>query len=167
MVAAALASLTPSPALAQAPAAAALSAADFLNIAQSMAVFEIEASQLALQRSQNPSMRSFANSAIDERSQLLVDLEHASRQAGLAMPARALMPEQQQMLDQLRAAPAGQFDAMYRQFQLAAHRDSVESYRRYATSGDLPILRETADRWWPCIAAHQEVLPPVYSGERG
>ena len=107
----------------------------------------------------------------------------AAQSAGLTPPPPALLPPEQAMLDQLRAAGSGpSFDMAYRDIQLAAHQKALALHQNYAASGDVPALRTVAGQIVPVIQMHMQhaqslamappppppAPPPVgRSGERG
>src|SRR5438309_11844501 len=84
-----------------------LMAPGFLSQASSGDQFEIQSSQLALQVSQNQSVRNFANLMISDHTRLSQAMAAAAQSAGLAPPPPTLLPAQQAMLDQLRASGSG------------------------------------------------------------
>jgi putative membrane protein len=132
-----------------------LLAPGFLAQAGSANQFEIESSQLALQASQNASVRNFANVIISDHTQLGQQVGAAAAAAHLPPPSPTLLPPQQAALDQLRAAGAGySFDQAYQQAQIQAHQQAIGLMQNYATSGDVPVLRTTASQAIPMMQRH-------------
>ena len=84
-----------------------LLAPGFLAQASSANQFEIQSSQLALQASQNPAVRNFANVLIANHTQLGQQVAAVAAAAHLPPPPLGLLPAQQAALDQLRAAGVG------------------------------------------------------------
>ncbi|HEX8840247.1 MAG TPA: DUF4142 domain-containing protein, partial [Sphingomicrobium sp.] len=102
-------------------------------------------------------------------------------------PPATLLPPQQAMLDQLRAAGTGPaFDQAFQQAQIQAHQQALQLHQGYATGGDVPALRTTAGQIVPVVQRHLTMVqsmqvmapppppppapppPPVRrSGERG
>jgi putative membrane protein len=160
-----------------------LMAPGFLAQAGSANQWEIESSQLALQASTNPAVRNFANMIIADHMRLGQAIGAAASSAGLTPPPPALLPAQQSMLDQLRAAGSGpSFDMAYQQAQIGAHQQAIQLMQNYATSGDVPALRTAASQAVPTMQMHLQqaqmlntALPPPpppppstrRSGERG
>lgn len=126
----------------------------FLQMAASSNQWEIQSSQVALQRSTDPAIRNFAQMIIADHQQLGAQMMAAAQAAGLPPPPQAMMPEEQQMLAQLQSAPAGSFDAMYRDMQIAAHQKAIGLFQNYAASGDIPTLRATASQGLPVLQKH-------------
>lgn len=187
-VAAALAAgcATQSTPVAPVDAASPLAAPMFLQMASSSNLWEIQSSQLAMQRSTNPAIRSFAQMIITDHTMLGQQMMAAAQSVGLPPPPQVMMPEEQQMLAQLQAAPAGPaFDMAYRDAQVMAHQKAIGLFQNYSTAGDNPTLRATAAQALPKLQQHltmaqslpvnaappvQQVppaAPPIGAGERG
>jgi putative membrane protein len=155
-----------------------LAAPMYMQMAASGDLFEIQSSQLALQMSQNPAIRQFAQMLITDHTRLSNTMMATARSAGLTPPPPALLPEQQQMMDQLRMAGAN-FDETYKNLQIAAHQQALTLHQNYASGGDNEALRSVAAQAVPVIQGHlsqaqmlQLTPPPVYEapadpGERG
>lgn len=148
---------------------------------------EIQSGQLALQASQNAAVRNFANMIIADHTRSSQMIAAAATAAHLAPPAPTILPAQQAMLDQLRAAGTGySFDQAFQQAQIQAHQQALALHQNYAASGDVPALKATAAQIVPVVQMHLQAAqalqiappppppapppppPPVRrSGERG
>src|SRR5690348_18281883 len=84
-----------------------LMAPGYLAQAASSDQFEIQSGQLALQASQNPAVHNFANMIIRDHTQSTQMLTAAATAAHVPLPQPGMLPAQQAMLDQLRAAGTG------------------------------------------------------------
>jgi putative membrane protein len=163
-----------------------LMAPGFMAQAASGDQFEIQSSQLALQMSQNPAVRNFANMLIADHTRLSQAMAAAAASAGLTPPPPALLPPQQAALDQLRAtAPGMAFDVAFQQAQIQAHQNALTLMQNYASGGDVPALRAAASSAIPTIQMHLQQAqmlqvatappppppmaapPPRRAGERG
>jgi putative membrane protein len=161
-----------------------LMAPGFLAQAGSANQWEIESSQLALQMSTNPAVRSLANVIIADHTAMGQQVAAAASSAGLTPPAPGLLPPQQSMLDQLRTAGSGPaFDMAYQQAQISAHQQAIQLMQNYAAQGDVPALRTVASQAIPVMQKHLSMAqalntappppppPPMpstrRSGERG
>src|SRR3954449_8536475 len=127
-----------------------LFAPGYLSQAASADQFEIQSGQLALQASQNAGVRNFANMIIADHTRSTQMLTAAAQSAGLAAPPPGLLPPQQAMLDQLRAAGSGPtFDQAFQQIQIQAHQSALGLHQNYASQGDVPQLRTAAGQIVP------------------
>jgi len=132
-----------------------LLAPGFLAHAGSANQFEIQASQLALQASANPGVRNLASVIITDHGAMGQQVAAAAASAGLTPPPPTLLPEEQALLDQLRASGTGPgFDLVYQQQQITAHSQAIGMMQNYASGGDVPALRTVAAGAVPIMQKH-------------
>ena len=132
-----------------------LMAPGYLTQAASSDQFEIQSGQLAQQMSQNQAVRNFANMLIADHTRTTQLLTTTAQSAGIAPPPPTLLPPQQAMLDQLRASGSGpSFDMAFKNAQITAHQQALQLHQNYATSGDVPALRNVASQAVPIIQMH-------------
>jgi putative membrane protein len=132
-----------------------MTAAGYVPMAASSDQFEIQSSQLALQASQNPAVRSYANMMIAHHQATTATLTSVAQSAGLPPPPPTMMPKEQQMIDQLRAAGTGAaFDAAYKNAQIMGHQSALQLHQGYASGGDVPALRQAAASAVPIVQQH-------------
>ncbi|WP_114953719.1 DUF4142 domain-containing protein [Sphingosinicella terrae] len=157
------------------------SAPGYLRMAASSDMFEIESSRLALQQSQNPAVRQFAQMMINDHTRTTNEATAIARQQGMNPPPPMMAPHHQQMLDELRAAGPANFDSAYKRAQIAAHQEALNLHQGFASGGDNEALRGFAQRTVPAIQMHYQhaqSLPesmaapapapsPSTAGERG
>lgn len=129
------------------------SAPTYLQMAGSSDQYEIQSSQLAMQMSQNPAVRSMAQMLIADHTRTSSELMAASQAASISLPPPALAPHHAQMLDQLRSAGTN-FDVVYRDQQIMAHQEALNLQQTYATGGDIQPLRAVAASAVPVIQTH-------------
>jgi putative membrane protein len=99
-------------------------------------MFEVKASQLALQRSQDPAIREFAQQMVaehtDSANKLKMELEKAKVEV---VPPKTLAPEKQAMLDRLMNVGIQDFNKMYMSMQIAGHEEALKVHSEFASSG--------------------------------
>jgi putative membrane protein len=148
----------------------------YTRMAASSDQFEIQSGQLALQMSQNPAVRQFAQMLIEHHQQTTAQLASAAQSAGLPVPPPAMTGAHAQLLANLRGAPMGSFDMAFRDAQIQAHQEALGLHQNYAANGDIPALRTVAGAAVPVIQQHLNMAqslavmaPPVRRnvGERG
>jgi putative membrane protein len=129
-----------------------MTAPQYVAEAGSSDLFEIQSSELALQRSNNPQVRSFAEQMIRDHSGSAAQLKSITTQENVASPA--LDPRHARMLDQLRGLSGPQFDVAYIQMQVQGHREALAVEDEYRTGGSDPRLRALAEQATPMIEHH-------------
>ena len=129
-------------------------AMDYGRMAAASDMFEIQSSQVALQVSQNPEVRAFANTMIQHHTMTSNEMMAAARAAGMTPPTPMLDSRKQAMLAQLQSTPANRFDATYLNMQVTAHQEALSLHSAYAARGDVPALRAVAARAVPIVQGH-------------
>jgi len=108
-------------------------------------LFEIEASKLALQRTENPDVKAFAQRMVDDHTQSTQKLQGLLQSASIgATPPTALDRAHQRMLEQLQNASAKQFDRLYMQMQVKGHQAALKVQQGYSRHGDSDQLKSFA-----------------------
>ncbi|WP_431470709.1 DUF4142 domain-containing protein [Sphingosinithalassobacter sp. LHW66-3] len=130
----------------------------YVTMAGASDLYEIESSRLALQKSQNPQIREFAQMMIDHHTLTTNTVMAAARQAGMNPPAPSLMPMQRQMLDELRGMTGAAFERTYLMQQRRAHDMALTLHRTYSERGDSMELRQAANSAVPLIERHIAAL---------
>lgn len=104
--------------------------------------YEIQAAQVALQRSANPDVRNFAQMMIDQHTQSSQQMAAAMHSINMNPPPAQLTPDLQSRLGGLQAAP--NFDAAYLQDQIAAHQSALALAQSCAANGGAPVANVAA-----------------------
>jgi putative membrane protein len=127
----------------------------YVQMAAASDLFEIQSSQLATSRAQNPDVRAFAQMLIDHHNATTQQLTAAATAAG-SPPNPMLMPMQADMLSQLQGANGAAFDRLYLRQQVPAHEMALALHQNYARNGDTPTLRTVASAAIPIVRQHLE-----------
>lgn len=128
---------------------------DFVTKATVASQFEIRSSQLALQKSRNPNVQSFAERMVGDHTQNIQRLKGTLQSYRVnAAPATDLDEEHQEMLNRLESASGEAFDRQYIALQTEAHHNAVDLFRDYSEQGANPALREYAAETLPTLQAH-------------
>ncbi len=118
-------------------------------------MYEIQAADIALERSQNAQVKELAQMIKTDHTAASSALKTA---AGQAAPDTTLPTELDQrrkgLIDNLRSASAANFDKTYVDQQVAAHEEAVTLHRGFSNNTDVPALAEHARTVLPKIEAH-------------
>jgi putative membrane protein len=157
---AATATQPPSAAIA---ASAAASAGTFVPTASSANLFEIESSQLALQRSQSSKVKDFAQRMVTDHNMAASKMKQALSDAKIVPPPEKLNAKDQKAYDNLKAvAPTG-FDKAYIEAQYMAHVEAVNLFTAYSKNGDNPRLKALAADLLPTLQGHLDHISKLRS----
>jgi putative membrane protein len=105
-------------------------------------MYEVTAGRVALQRSSNADVKSFAQHMVDAHTETTQKLK-SLLPADITPPAH-VDDRRQGMLDDLRGASAADFDHRYVTQQVAAHKEADILMRGYAKSGDNASIKSFA-----------------------
>jgi putative membrane protein len=139
-------------AFAQAPAPA---MQEFVNKVAISDMFEIQSSQLALDKQADRDTKPFAERMIKDHQKTSKELKALIDKGTVkASLPTALDSEHQKMLDDLKAKTGRDFDVAYDQIQLKAHQDAVTLFDAYAKAGDNSDLKKWAAKTLPHLKKH-------------
>lgn len=163
------------PAMAQtatAPATrASLSAEEYARRQAQGELYEIALSQLILDKSEDQSVRGFAEQMVTAHTASLQKLRAAAGTMAALLPT-TLDSTQQNTLIRFENISGMKFNMEYMQLQIDGHKQALELNRRYASGGTDPALRQYASDSVPMIQDHLNmaqkvrVAPPITPGPK-
>ena len=136
------------------PAEARTTAMPYVMAAGMSDLYEINSSQVALQKSQNKDVRNFASMLIRHHLMTTAATMKAAQKAKLTPPAPMLDPGATASINELQTASAADFDRLYIGQQIPAHQAALDLHQTYAASGDQAPLRASARSAVPIIKQH-------------
>lgn len=119
--------------------------------------FEITTSQIALEKSQDPKVRLFAQKMLNDHHKAEMALTRVAAPQGLTTH---FMFDQasQAKIDQLQTLTGQAFDEDYWVLQRDAHAATVAALGDYAATGQDPALRAWARETLPVVVGHQRMI---------
>jgi len=127
--------------------------------------FEIDSSKLAEEKGVAADVRDFASLMVKDHARIAADfkmaLEKSQTTASTTPGGPPLLPNDQAMLDQLKALNGEAFQAKYITLQTQAHKQAVAMFSTYAQSGDDPALKEFAKKTLDTLKMHEMHLKDV------
>lgn len=119
-------------------------------------MYEIQAAEIALEKSQNAQVRELAEMIRRDHTAAAERMRAAAQAAGQTLPTE-LDERRQGMLDNLRAASAEDFDEVYIDQQVAAHTEALTLHRGFADNTEHPELAAHARAVVDPIQAHLDM----------
>jgi putative membrane protein len=157
-----LAAQTPPP---PPPAEAKSSAAAYVAAAGMSDLYEINSSQIALQKSQTPAVRKFATMLIKHHQKTTATTMAAAKKAGLTPTPPALDAGATASINELQTASAADFDRLYLGQQVPAHQAALDLHQSYAAGGDQAPLRASAKAAVPIVKQHLNAAMKMNTGK--
>lgn len=142
-----------------APAAHTLSAKDaaFLKQVAENNLAEIESGKLALEKSTDTRIQTFARQMVDDHGKAGAELANLAASKGFALPTAPTLI-QQGKLKLLGTAGGGEFDRVYAETQgLQAHRDTIQLFENMAQEAQDPAVRAFAVKTLPTLRHHLDM----------
>jgi putative membrane protein len=143
--------------VARAQAAVSLSVEAFCHMAAVAGLYEIEAAKIALRRAKHTAVKNFAQSMIDDHTQ--IDSELKSWMGGMERPHEPptkLDKPFQILIDDLNGASDADFDHRYVSQQEATHRAAVTLFKNYGKYGQDLGLKTLVNLALPVLEKHLE-----------
>ncbi len=122
-------------------------------------MFEIESARLVAERSQEPGIRSFAVTLIADHTKLQARLKRLLAEDGheALLPSKTDAPHMQ-MLERLEQTGGSDFDRLFIQAQIAAHKEAIRIHEAYYTTGEDKDLVAYAGEALQVIRRHHDML---------
>ncbi len=130
---------------------------NFIGKASMSNKFEIETSQLALQKSQDSAVREFAEQMITDHTKASQELKNTAIALNLDSDiATKFDKEHQDKFDNLSKLNGKDFNDVYIKLQKEGHMKAVDMFSNYASAGDNEAVREFAAKTLPTLKAHKQ-----------
>ncbi|KFI06341.1 DUF4142 domain-containing protein [Massilia sp. BSC265] len=149
--------------------AAKLSAADRKTITD-MALSnmaEVETGKLALSKSQNPDVKTFAQQMIDDHGKALTEVQTLAQQKGVTLPTE-LDPKHKAISAKLEKLSGEAFDREYmKSVGVADHKDTHAKLQKGAKSAKDPDVKALAAKLMPTVEQHLKAAQQMSSAKSG
>ncbi|SFR97030.1 DUF4142 domain-containing protein [Sphingomonas jatrophae] len=146
------------------PPEAMTTAAPYVDAAGRSDLYEINSSQIALQKSQDPKVQAFARMLIQHHQKTTAATMKAASKAGLTPPPPALDPGATASINELQSASPADFDRIYLAQQVPAHQAALNLHQSYAQGGDQAPLRTSAKSAVPIVKKHLDQATKMQAG---
>lgn len=127
----------------------------FVQQAAQTGLTEIEAAKVALARSQDPGVRSFAQRMVRDHVKSNAELASLASSKGIDSP-KELDAQHQGMLDEITSKTGTDFDRSYSQHMSMGHIKAVALFEAAANSPD-PAISGFAKKTLPTLREHQKL----------
>ena len=142
------------------------SATDYVTASTDGDLYEIASSRLALSKTKNPNIKSFARQMISDHttSAKSVDAALVNSDRKITKPSPKMSNANASKIELLKKAPKGSFDQLYMQQQEQAHQVAWSIQKGYVLNGSDPALRQVASTTLPVIERHIVSLKGSHTG---
>jgi putative membrane protein len=134
--------------------------AAFVSNASQSDMYEIQAAQIAEKRSKNPDIKAFAKMMVKDHTATSAALGPVAKAAGQT-PADKLDDRRQGFIDHLNKASDADFDKVYVDQQVAAHKEALDLMNGYAKDGSDASLKDAAGKTAPKVQMHLDKISGI------
>lgn len=128
----------------------------FLQSASAAGMFEVHASELALERSTRPTVKAFAKMMVEDHSRANAKLRTLANSRQIDVPT-TLDADHAQKLAKLKSHPQGPaFDEAYADAMEDGHDAALRLFKAAADGADDPVIRAFATDTLRTLATHNE-----------
>ena len=132
----------------------------FVSNAAQGDMYEIQAGKIAEQKAKDPEVKAFAKKMVTDHTALSNEMKPLIKAAGQTPPAD-LDQRRKRLLDNLKAANAGDFDKTYMDQQVAAHDEALTLMQGYAKDGSDAGLKGGAAKAVPKVQMHSDMAKKI------
>ena len=135
----------------------------FVSNASQSDMYEIQAAKIAEQRSKNHDVQAFAKKMVTDHTKLSNEMKPLIAAAN-QKPSPDLDQRRKGFLDNLKAAPAADFDKTYIDQQVSGHQEALDLMKGYADHGSDAGLKGGAAKAVPTIQEHLDMAKKIQAG---
>jgi len=134
----------------------------FVEEAAQDGLTEVELGRVALEKSQNPTVRAFAQRMVADHQKANLELAALARQKGIVVPMQ-LDSEHMAVVKKLEAQSGKSFDGQYSHHMNMGHMRAISLFES-ATKSDDPDLAQFAKRMLPTLEEHLQLASQLPGG---
>lgn len=138
----------------------------FWNDAAQMGLAEVALSNLALQKSQNEQVRSFAQRMVDDHTAVNSELTQLAGTKNVTLPTT---PDQkhQSAMEKLNGQSGAEFDRNYMRQMVKDHEAAVKLFQRQSERGEDADAKAFAAKHLPALQSHLQMARTMSDGLKG
>jgi putative membrane protein len=139
--------------------------AEFVKMAASGGLHEVEAGKLAATRAKADDVKMFARKMVEDHTKANEELKKAASSAGFSIPDK-MNEEHQKHFDMFKEMTGEAFDKAYVKHMVKDHEDAVKLFTRATTEAKNPMLKEFAEKTLPTLKEHQEMVKKLHDAHK-
>lgn len=130
----------------------------FLIVASIKNLQEVSAGQLAAQKAMRPDVKMFGQMMVKDHGDAEKKLLALAKNRSIMLPSQAISEIQPDLM--LKNA-GSYFDRLYVHGMVSGHRNTVEVFENYATTGKDPVVKAFAQEMLPTLKHHLEEIKAI------
>jgi putative membrane protein len=146
-----------------------VSAQDFVSKVAGGTQFELQSAQIAVKKAQNPAIKDLAERLIKDHTKASDDLKQAvASESIVKFPKEPeITTEKERLIKQLQSASGKDFDTKFIEVMADDHREDLNLFRSYESTGTDPEIKGFVRRTLPTIENHLREIEKLQTGGKG
>ncbi len=135
----------------------------FVKKALQGSMAEVQAAQLALQKSNNDQVKQFAQRMVTDHTKLIEEMKPVAQQVGVKVPDGP-DKKQKMMMAKLQALSGDEFDKAYVQAMVKDHKEDDSEFKTEISSGQSPTVKNAATKGDAVVESHLQMIEGIAKG---
>jgi putative membrane protein len=137
---------------------------DFVTKAGQGGLAEVKMGQSAMEKGVAPDIRTFAQRMVADHSKANEELKSVATRAGAAVPAEP-SSDQQKWLADMSEKSGDDFDKAYAKMMVKDHEDTIDLFKKEASSGENADLKAFAQKTLPTLEEHLKLAQALKANQ--
>jgi putative membrane protein len=133
-----------------------LTDAEFVKMAASSGMHEVELGKLAATKAQNADVKKFAQKLVDDHTKANEELKAAAKDANIEVPAK-MLEKHQKHVEHFREYKGSNFDADFVKHEIKDHEEGIALFTRASKELKNEKLKAFATKTLPVLKEHLEM----------
>jgi putative membrane protein len=121
---------------------------------------EVQLGQLALQKSNNPEVKQFAQRMVDDHTKMGDQMKQIAQQVGVKVPDGPSKKDKQ-LMAKLQALNGDAFDKAYMKDMVKDHKNDLNDFKSEADNGSNPAVKNAASQGSQIISQHLQMAEQI------
>jgi putative membrane protein len=138
------------------------SAADkhFVEKALQGGTAEVKLGQLASEKASSEDVKEFGQKMVEDHTKLGDQMKQVAEQVSVSPPS-GLSPQDEALYTRLQGLSGDQFDKTYIKAMVKDHRTDLNEFKKEATAGKSPEVKDAAEQGEKVIASHLRMIEQI------
>ena len=140
--------------------------AEFVTMAASGGMHEVELGKMASEKAHNPDIKKFGKMMVADHTKANEELKKVAKAANMPVPDK-LMEKHQKMVDMFKELKDDNFDKEYIKHAVESHEMSVALYTKASTEAKNEELKAFAAKTLPTVKDHLKMAHDLQGKDKG
>ncbi len=136
---------------------------EFMTMAASGGMMEVQLGTLAQQKATNPKVKDFGKMMVDDHTKANEELKALAAQKNITLP-QTLSEKHQKHVDDLSAKTGKDFDEAYMDLMTSDHKEDIDEFKEAADDAKDTDIKAFAQKTLPVLQKHLDAAQSIKDG---